>query len=41
LKNNAIGKQVITTPKNLYRSIISYLRPKMSDLCSKKTHPNG
>jgi transposase len=26
LKNNAIGKQVITTPKNLYRSIISYLR---------------
>lgn len=26
LKNNAIGKQVITTPKNLYRSVISYLR---------------
>ena len=26
LKNNAVGKQVITTPKNLYRSVISYLR---------------
>ena len=26
LKNNAIGKQVITTPKDLYRSVISYLR---------------
>jgi transposase len=26
LKNNAIGKQFITTPKKLYRSVISYLR---------------
>lgn len=26
LKNNAIGKQVITTPKNLYSAVISYLR---------------
>jgi transposase len=26
LKNNAIGKQVITTSKNLYRLVISYLR---------------
>jgi transposase len=26
LKNNAIGKQVISSPKNLYRSVLSYLR---------------
>jgi transposase len=26
LKNNAIGKQVITTPKNLYSAVISHLR---------------
>jgi transposase len=26
LKNNGIGKQVITTPKKLYRTVISYLR---------------
>lgn len=26
LKNNAIGKQVITTPKNLYKAVMSHLR---------------
>jgi len=26
LKTNGIGRQVITTPKNLYRAVISYLR---------------
>ena len=41
LKNNAIGKQVITTPKDLYRSVISYLRFIQKSPCRVRSDYNN